>query len=201
MAENVNAVAGGGFFAGPPAGSAGGRPFGAQGVAGGEELDEGGPAGEFFEVVGAVDVEVAEVTTMTWGGLARRSARKVARVSRRKMMVPALLAGLAEEEEVGEDAGGGFQVHAIEDVAAAGDGVDALDAAGESGAAEGVEVLLEGGDEVRLPPAVAVDEDGGLRGEEEAAEGERKGESGPTLTMRRSRMGHPVLWRHFPLRR
>ena len=39
-----------------------------------------------------------------------------------------------------------------------------------------VEVLLERGDEVGLPPAVAVDEDGGLRGEEEAAEGE--GEDG-----------------------
>ena len=82
----------------------------------------------------------------------------------------------AEEEEVGEDAGGGFEAHAVEDVAAAGDGVDALDVAGEGRAAEGGEVLLEGGDEVGLPPAVAVDEDGGLGGEEEGAEGE--GEAG-----------------------
>ena len=49
----------------------------------------------------------------------------------------------AEEEEVGEDAGGGLEAHAVEDVAAAGDGVDALDAAGEGWAAEGVEVLLD----------------------------------------------------------
>ena len=179
MAENVNAIAGGGFFAGPPAGSAGGRPFGAQGVTGGEELDEGGPAGKFFEVVGAVDVEVRSDDD----DLGRVGA-KVRKESGTGLVEEDdgsnVLAGLAEEQEVGEDTGGGFQAHAIEDVAAAGDGVDALDAAGEGRAAEGVQVLLEGGDEVRLPPAVAVDEDGGLGGEEEAAEGERdEGESGP----------------------
>src|ERR1035441_804037 len=87
-----------------------------------------------------------------------------------------LVGDSAEEEEVGEDAGGGFEAHAVEDVAAAGDGVYALDAVGEGWAAKGGEVLLEGGDEVGLAVAIAMDEDGGLGGEEEASEGE--GEDG-----------------------
>ncbi len=44
---------------------------------------------------------------------------------------------------------------------------------GERWAAEGVQVLCERGDEIGLPPAVAMDEDGRLRGEEETTDSER----------------------------
>ncbi len=110
----------------------------------GEELLEGRPAGELAEVVGAVMWRWL-VTTMTAGGWVRRAAENCARVSRMMGMASggSGVGGVAEEEEVGEDAGGGFEAHAVEDVVAAGDGVDALDAAGEGGAAEGLQVVLE----------------------------------------------------------
>ena len=175
-AEDVDAVAGGGFFAGPPAGSAGGRPLGLESVVAGEELGEGRPAGELLEIVGAVDVEVAgDDDDLGWMG-EHGGEELGASVAEDGDLVGRLPVGDgAEEEEVGEDAGGGLEAHAVEDVAAAGDGVDALDAAGERWAAEGVEVLLESGDEFGVPPLVAVDEDGGLRREEKAAEGEGEG--------------------------
>ena len=79
------------------------------------------------------------VTTMTSGGWAVMAAANCgARVAEdRGSRRGAAVGGGAEEEEVGEDAGGGFEAHAVEDGAAAGDGVDALDVAGERGAAEG----------------------------------------------------------------
>jgi len=175
-AEYVNAVAGGSLFAAPPAGGAGGRPFGCKGVVGGEISSEGRPAVELEEVVGAIDVEVAGDDDDLWRVRSESGEELRAGVADDGDIVR------AEQKKVGEDAGGGFEAHAVEDVAAAGDGVDALDVVGEGWAAEGVEVLLERGDEFGIPPLIAMDEDGGLRGEEEGGEGE--GEGGEDLATR-----------------
>src|ERR1035441_6254532 len=95
-------------------------------------------------VADAVDVEVAGDDD-DLGRMGEYGGEELgACVAKNGDLVGRLLVGNgAEEEEVGEDAGGGLETHAVEDVAAAGDGVDALDAAGEGWAAEGVEVLLE----------------------------------------------------------
>ena len=107
------------------------------------------------------------MTTMTCGGGASSGGENSARVWRHDGNVVRSEDGKSDQHAVG-----GFQPHAVEDVAAAGDGVDALNVAGEPLAAEGVEVLLERGDEVGLPPAIAVNEHGGLRREEEPAKGQ-----------------------------
>ena len=91
--------------------------------------------------------------TMTWGGWVKTwSAEGLAGLGDDRG------GGRAEEEEVGEDAGLLDEAHLVEGGATAGDGVDALDVAGELLAAKAVEVSFEGRDEVGLLPAEAMDE-------------------------------------------